>query len=64
MKDITKRLISGGCGLAAMALVGALLGRKDDSKEETANEIMLDEDLVPEKDSETEEGTEEEKVEE
>ena len=48
MKDITKKLIMGGAGVTAMALVGALLGRKDKSEEaKDENEIEVDADLVP-----------------
>lgn len=47
MKDITKKLIMGASGIGAMALVGALLGRKDKTVEEPVddNEVEIDEDL-------------------
>lgn len=65
MKDITKKLIMGASGVGAMALVGLLLGKKDNSEEEhNDNEVVLDESLVPDEESETEEDTQEENVEE
>lgn len=65
MKDITKKLIMGASGVTAMALVGVLLGRKDKSEEEhDENEVVIDEDLVPDEGSETEEDTQDENVEE
>ena len=58
MKPIVKKLVVGGSGIAAMTLVGLLLGRKDKSEETETNEneVVLDEDLV---DSYTDSGDEE-----
>lgn len=61
MKDITKKIIMAGAGLASMGLVSVLLGRKEKSKEkEEADEdiVTLDESLVTEDSSEETEETE------